>query len=263
MSDPLGVVPIRRSRISQQIVVQLYQMIKRGQLQPGDRLPSERDLSERLQVSRASLREALRALEIAGIVSSKHGGGTFIREAGDEGMLSPLALVLDASTDLVGDLWEVRSIVEPAIAFRAALRAQPDDIATMESIVAQQELFLQHDMPNDAWLESDRSFHVAVARASRNEVSIRVIGLINELLQESRRHFGTQSERRQHAYIWHRNILAHIRASQPHQAKAAMLDHLREVEEVIVGGLIEPSDDLFYGNENPDQVTDEPAAGTT
>ena len=95
-------------------------MIRQGQLRPGDRLPSERDLSEQLHVSRASLREALRALEIAGIVTSRQGGGTRIREVFDDGILSPLSLVLDASTDLVGDLWEVRSIFEPAVASRAA-----------------------------------------------------------------------------------------------------------------------------------------------
>src|SRR5690606_7409542 len=108
------------------------------QLSPGDRLPSERDLADQLQVSRASLREALRALEIAGIVAAKQGGGTYIREVFDDGILSPLSMVLDASTDLVGDLWEVRSIFEPAIASRAAIRAQPDDIASLEKIVEQQ-----------------------------------------------------------------------------------------------------------------------------
>lgn len=256
MSSPLDVVPVRRSRISQQIVVQLCHMIRNGQLQPGDRLPSERDLSERLQVSRASLREALRALEIAGIVASKHGGGTYVRELFDEGILSPLALVLDASTDRVGDLWEVRSIVEPAIAFRAALRAQPDDIGKMEDIVAQQEAFLQREMPNEVWLESDRSFHIAVARASRNEVSIRVIGLINELLHESRRHFGTHADRREHAYIWHRDICACIRASQPRQARDAMMQHLREVEEVIVRELVAPADDVATHHRGPPDITD-------
>jgi GntR family transcriptional regulator, transcriptional repressor for pyruvate dehydrogenase complex len=240
MSDPLAIVPIRRSRISQQIVVQLCQMIRQGQLRPGDRLPSERELSEQLQVSRASLREALRALEIAGIVAAKQGGGTYIREVFDDGILSPLSLVLDASTDLVGDLWEVRSIFEPAVASRAAIRAQAGDIAALEQIVEQQHGFLDREMPNDAWLESDRAFHVAVARASHNEVSVRVIRLINELLHEGRRHFATQSDRREHAYIWHRDILAHIRACEPQQARDAMMRHLREVEEVIVEEVIAP-----------------------
>jgi GntR family transcriptional repressor for pyruvate dehydrogenase complex len=262
LSDPLAIVPVRRSRISQQIVVQLCQMIRQGQLRPGDRLPPERELSEQLQVSRASLREALRALEIAGIVAAKQGGGTYIREVFDDGILSPLSLVLDASTDLVGNLWEVRSIFEPAVASRAALRAQPDDLVALERIVEEQHGFLDREMPNDAWLESDRAFHVAVARASRNEVAVRVIRLINELLHDGRRYFATQSERRERAYIWHRDIFAQIRLGQPQQARDAMLAHLQEVEEVIVGEVIAPVVDDATGHErSPAQPS--PAIGRT
>lgn len=261
MSDPLAIVPIRRSRISQQIVVQLCQMIRQGQLKPGDRLPSERDLAEQLQVSRASLREALRALEIAGIVAARQGGGTFIREVFDDGILSPLSLVLDASTDLVGDLWEVRSFFEPAVASRAAIRAQAADIAVLEQIVEQQHGFLRHDAPNETWLESDRAFHIAVARASRNEVSIRVIRLINELLHEGRRHFATQSDRREHAYIWHRDIFARIRDGEPQLARDAMMQHLLEVEAFIVGAVMAPTEGEAAGPEEPAVATDRTAAG--
>jgi GntR family transcriptional repressor for pyruvate dehydrogenase complex len=254
VSDPLAIVPVRRSRISQQIVVQLCQMIRQGQLRPGDRLPSERDLSEQLQVSRASLREALRALEIAGIVAIKQGGGTYIREVFDDGILSPLSLVLDASTDLVGNLWEVRSIFEPAVASRAAIRAQPDDLASLEQIVEEQRHFLEREMPNEAWLESDRAFHVAVARASRNEVSVRVIRLINELLQDGRRHFATRADRRERAYFWHQEIVAKIREGNPRSARGAMLEHLREVEEVIVGEVIAPVVESTAGSSNQQDV---------
>jgi GntR family transcriptional repressor for pyruvate dehydrogenase complex len=249
MSDPLAIAPIRRSRLSQQIVVQLCEMIRQGQLQSGDRLPSERDLSEQLQVSRASLREALRTLENAGIVETRQGRGAYVREVFDEGILSPLALVLDASTDLVGDLWEVRSIFEPAVAFRAAIRAQDGDIAEMTRIVSQQEGFLTGTASNEDWLASDRAFHISVARASRNDVSVRVIRLINELLQEGRRHFATQTERRERAYIWHRDILAQIRAGDPQRSRDAMTQHLREVEEFIVGDVIAPDagDDAGVG----------------
>lgn len=261
MSDPLAIRPIRRSRISQQIVVQLCQMIRQGHVRPGDRLPSERELSEQLQVSRASLREALRQLEHAGIVAAKQGGGTYIREVFDDGILSPLSLVLDASTDLVGDLWEVRSIFEPAVASRAAIRAQPDDIAALERIVQEQHGFLNRDVPNEAWLESDRAFHIAVARASRNEVSVRVIRLINELLHEGRRHFATHADRREHAYSWHRDIFARIRDGQPQPARDAMLQHLREVEEFIVGEVIAPVEGEAAGPEDPAESGDRTAAG--
>jgi len=261
MSDPLAIVPIRRSRISQQIAVQLCQMIRQGQLKPGARLPSERELAEKLQVSRASLREALRALEIAGIVAARQGGGTYIREVFDDGILSPLSLVLDASADLVGDLWEVRSIFEPAVAFRAAVRAQADDIAALNQIIEEQSDLLSGDVPNEAWRESNCAFHITVARTSRNEVSVHVIQLINGLLHEGRRHFATQSGRRKRAYISHRDIFEAIRAGDPQQARDAMTRHLREVEDFIIGTMIVPAVGDAVKYEKSDSTAEELVVG--
>lgn len=238
MLDTSAISPVKRSRISQQIVVQLCEMIRTRQVHPGDRLPPERELVERFQVSRTSLREALRALEIAGILDARQGGGTFVREAFDIGMLSPLSLVLDAGTDIVGDLWEVRIIFEPDIASRAALRAGPDEISTMEQHVREQERCLERGETNDYWLESDHAFHTAVARASRNEAAVRVIGLINELLRSGRGHFGTSDARRIRAFTAHREILDSIRERDPAAARESMLRHLREVEGYILEGVV-------------------------
>ncbi len=104
MSGALTIEPVRRGRLSQQIVIQLCQLIRQGQIGPGDRLPPERDLAEQLGVSRASLREALRTLEVAGLVESRHGGGTYVRDVFEHGLVSTLALALRATGDVVGDL---------------------------------------------------------------------------------------------------------------------------------------------------------------
>jgi GntR family transcriptional regulator, transcriptional repressor for pyruvate dehydrogenase complex len=238
VDDRSRVTPVKRSRISQQIVVQLCQMIRSQQVRPGDRLPPERELVELFQVSRGSLREALRALEIAGVIDARQGGGTYVRETFDVGMLSPLALVLDTGSDLIGSLWEVRMIFEPEIASRAALRAEPPDIDAIDAVVRQQERFLAGTESDEAWLDSDHAFHDAVARAAHNEVAVRVVGLINDLLSDGRRHFGATERRRQHAYLAHQNILSAIRSQQPASAHDAMLGHLRSVEEFIVESVV-------------------------
>lgn len=235
----LMVEPIRRSRLSQQIVVQICHLIRQGEFQPGDRLPPERDLSEQLQVSRASLREALRALEISGIVESRHGGGTYVRGFSELGVMSPLALILEASDDIVGDLWEVRIIVEPALASMAALRATPDDIDGLDVIVQEQARSFDQFGDDDQWMMLDRAYHSALARASGNTVSVRVLELINQLLQEGRRHFVASPERRRTALACHREILDAIRKREPRIAHGAMLRHLQEVEEFILGELVE------------------------
>lgn len=232
------VEPIRRSRLSQQIVIQICQLVREGQLRPGDRLPSERDLAEQLQVSRASLREALRALETAGIVESRHGGGTYVRDFFDQGIISPLALVLSASGDIVGDLWEVRIIFEPAIAAQAAVRAKLTDIECLQRIVGQQGDTFDTPDGNERAVALDREFHSALARASGNTVAVRVIELINQLLWEGRSHFITSPERRSRAHRCHREILSAVEARLPHDAREAMLRHLQEVEAFILGELM-------------------------
>lgn len=232
------VQPIRRSRLSQQIIAQICQLIRQGALKSGDRLPPERELSEQLEVSRASLREALRALEIAGIVEARHGGGTYVRDFSELEVISPLALVLEASGDIVGDLWETRVIFEPSIAALAALRATAVDIKGLAAIVERQAGEFDGPEGNDLAVSLDREFHTTIARASGNEVALRVLHLVNQLLHEGQRHFITSAERRGRAYRCHRDILRAIQDRDPHVARTAMLRHLQEVEEFILGEVI-------------------------
>lgn len=234
MSEKPLLAPIERSRISKQITVQLCRMIGQGQLQPGDRLPPERELAELLGVSRASLREALHVLEMAGIVTIRQGGGTFVRELAGDGFLSPLLLMLDVRGDLVGDLLEVRVMFEPETAARAAQRATAEDLAELERNIAAQGRLVEAGQPGDGWLALDRQFHVAIARASHNEVAVRVTGFITEMLQDVQRHFVASDERMQHAFARHQQILLAVNASEPQQARETMLEHLREVERFVL-----------------------------
>ena len=234
MSEHPLLAPIERSRLSKQITVQLCRMIGQGQLQPGDRLPPERELAELLGVSRSSLREALHVLEMAGIVTIRQGGGTFVRELAGDGLLSPLLLMLDVRGDLVGDLLEVRIMFEPETAARAAQRATAEDLAELERNIAAQSRLVAAGQPGDGWLGLDRQFHVAIARASHNEVAVRVTGFITEMLQDVQRHFVASDERMQHAFARHQQILLAVNESEPQRARATMLEHLREVERFVL-----------------------------
>lgn len=227
-----------RSRLFHQVVVDVCRLIRDGGFGPGERLPAERDLAERLGVSRPSLREALRALEISGIVESRHGGGTYVRDSFDPGFISPLALALETSGDATGDLWEVRIVFEPPIAARAAMRATNDELLRLEELVEDMFAVAPDNQRNDRILAVDREFHALIARASRNTVAERVVQLINQVLFDSRRHFTTSVERRLQACIRHREILDAIRERDPVLARDTMLAHLHEVEEYILGGLV-------------------------
>ena len=116
--------PIRTRKIYEQIVDQIGQLVAQGQLQPGDRLPSERELVERFQVSRASIREALSALEMMGLIEVRSGEGTFIRQVNIESVVTPLAWMLFIEKDTDLELYEARKILEVQAAGLAAERAE-------------------------------------------------------------------------------------------------------------------------------------------
>lgn len=239
MDDRPAIEPVRRVRLSQQIVVEVCRLIREGHLGAGDALPPERELAERFSVSRASVREALRGLEVAGIAETRHGGGTYVRDLADFGIDSPLALLLAASDDNVGDLWEMRMLVEPAVAARAAARRSETDIQRLEDILAKQRRAYEADESHDFVIRLDRELHTAIASASGNVVAVRIIQLINQLLYQDRSHFVTSRQRRKLALDRHGEIVDAIRRDDPRGAANAMRVHLQEVEEYILGQVIE------------------------
>ncbi len=127
--------PIKSTRIYEEIVRQIKQLIAEGKLKSGDRLPPERDLAEKFMVSRTSVREALRALQSRGLVDIRAGEGAFIRDISVDTLIEPLAMVIRPHREAVGELFEARRVLEPAIAALAARRATRDELIEMERIL--------------------------------------------------------------------------------------------------------------------------------
>lgn len=240
MPDDLRVEPLRRERLSQQIALEICRMIRRGQVKPGQTLPAERDLAAQLGVSRTSLREALRGLEIAGIIDSRHGGGTFVRDFSEFGIESPLSMVLEATQEIVADLWEVRRIVEPEIAARAALRSTAEDHEQLQEIVRQQQAeFLTDEIRRTGGKPLDRELHTAIATASKNKVAVQVVQLIYRLLYQDNDPFAVSRKRREVAFNHHVDIVNAIVGRNAEDARQHMRRHLTEVEETILGEMID------------------------
>jgi GntR family transcriptional repressor for pyruvate dehydrogenase complex len=115
--------PVKSIRIYEDIVRQVKALIADGRLTSGDRLPPERELAERFRVSRTSVREALRALQSRGLIEIRAGEGAFVQDVSVEALIEPLALVILPHREAVGELFEARLLLEPAIAALAARRA--------------------------------------------------------------------------------------------------------------------------------------------
>src|ERR1700674_2444834 len=117
---------IRKTKVYEKIAHQIQRLIRDGLLKPGDMLPPERELAEMFQVSRSSLRDAIRALELMGLVEPRQGEGTVVRDPSAETLTNPLSTLLLQQRELLHELLEFREMIEPALAAHAANNACPD-----------------------------------------------------------------------------------------------------------------------------------------
>ena len=165
---------IRRNKVYEEVAKQIERLILK-KLKPGDKLPAERELAEMLGVSRGSIRDAIRGLELLGLVEPRQGAGTIVRHAGAHSAANPFANALKRRKDSVIELLDFRKILEPPLAARAATHASPEETAEMEAILKRQE---EKHGRGVAAVAEDAEFHYSVALASGNTVVLKVIDIL-------------------------------------------------------------------------------------
>lgn len=232
--------PIGKQSLAQQVVNRILELIRTGNLRPGDRLPPERELIEIFRMSRPSLREALRALEILGVVEPRHGGGAYVTDLEARTLLAPLDFFLSLSQSNLDDAFESRRIVEVEIVRKAAQNATRDGIAELRAMIDAQDTVLGDPIGFrilDSW------FHSKLAVVAGNAVLQRIsYGLYNLGLDIRRRSTAAPGvidrSTAQHAVI--------VRAIAAHDADGAakaMTDHLAHIEagarQVAAQGIVE------------------------
>ena len=216
------VVPVR---VYEQVVDQIREWISEGKLKPGDKLPVERELAEVFNVSRNSVRAALRTLETIGLIESRQGAGTFVREGMLDHFQDTLSRALASKREAIEEILTARKIFEPGIAYYAALNATTSDIAELEEIIRQHE---ERAVQNDPGVEEDSRFHYTIARISGNTVVLEVMDVIMDLIAESRELLLRYPD--SDVRSSHREIVAALKAKDPAAASQAMLNHIEEVE---------------------------------
>jgi GntR family transcriptional regulator, transcriptional repressor for pyruvate dehydrogenase complex len=222
---------IKKTRLYEEVVGQLHQLIDDGRLKAGDRLPSERELAETFRVSRSSVREAIKTLENEGMVVSRPGSGTFITAVNVEAIIPPLASLLSRGKDALVDLFEMRCLVEPSIAALAAERATPADILRLKEIYSQQEQQINRDT---SAVDSDAAFHLTIGRATHNAALQRLVASIVEILKPIREKSLQTPGRAHKSLASHREILVAIERHDPELARQAMQRHIQAVEENVL-----------------------------
>jgi GntR family transcriptional regulator, transcriptional repressor for pyruvate dehydrogenase complex len=218
---------MERDILSEKIANRLLTLIKEKRLRPGDRLPPERDLALQMKVSRPSLREALRALQMMHIIENRQGSGNFVTSLEPELLVEHLDIVFALDDSTYHDLFQARGILETAIAEMAARNISDEELERMEESVTRASGLI--DDP-EAFLEADMELHGMILRASGNRVLPVFMRSINKISVMSRRRTGDYPEVRRQTSKDHRAIVAALRTRDPEKARHAMLAHLRNVE---------------------------------
>ncbi len=221
---------VRRDKVYEGVAKQIERLILK-KLQPGDKLPSERDLAESLGVSRSSIRDAIRSLELMGMVEPRQGAGTIVRQISSDSLVNPLANARKRKEELVGELLDFRKMLEPSLASRAATRVSAEELAEMEDILKRQDEKLRN---GESTIAEDTEFHYAIALASGNSVVRKVLDTLMDLLRDSRERSLQVDGRPQKSLAGHRKILAALNRHDADAAKLAMRHHIEDVEKMLL-----------------------------
>ena len=221
---------IKKTRIYEEVVSQIHELIREGKLKSGDQLPSERELAETFKVSRTSVREAIRTLETKGLVVSRTGMGTFVVDLPVESLVSVLANLLLEEKNALADIFEMRKLLEPQIASLAAERASQNDIDRMRQILNKQRNEVDQ---GGTGLEEDAEFHFSIGQATQNQALEKLVSGLMDILSQSREE-SLQTPGRSHASIdTHFKILSAIEEHNKEKARKAMFNHVEHVEQNV------------------------------
>jgi len=227
-----------REMVSEQVIVRVHELIRRGELQRGDRLPPEREFARQLGINRTSLRSGLRSLIDMGVLRSRQGSGTFVSDSPpslDSEALEILAALHGFTQD---EVFEARRVLESTIASMAAERATGEQLTCMaEEVIS---LYAAVDDPQ-AFLVHDLQFHRTVANASGNPVLAAVAGMVSAMHYELRSQTVRKSDSLRVAADMHQGIFRAIRAGNPEAARTAMRNHILQAQ---MDYNLEPAADL-------------------
>lgn len=237
-NNELKFLPIQRFAAAHLAVQQLREMVVNGTLQPSRVLPPERELAVQLGVSRSTLREAIRALELVNVLESKQGSGTFVTSLEPSLLVEPISILFDTNRSSLLELFEAREVLETGIARLSAQRITEDELMTLEHVVEESSGCVDDPL---AFLALDLRLHELIATACHNTLLIKMADSVAALARESRNRTTRIDAVRHRALEDHRALAKALRARDPDDAETAMKAHLRTVKAGYLGLLEEPS----------------------
>ncbi|WP_130864057.1 FadR/GntR family transcriptional regulator [Bacilliculturomica massiliensis] len=223
---------VENKKISQIVIEQIQDMIMDGRLKAGDRLPPERELTEMFQIGRPALREALKALEVLGLVECRHGLGNYIVNHVENNFFKPLSLAFKLSGGNVREILELRFLIETFAARTAARVSTPEDIAVLRGIL---ESMIKAPTPAEK-SSFDQAMHDQIVHMCRNSLILNTYENVSHLMknfiaQAVDISYFAENDSVEHIYAEHRNIIDAIEKHQEDLAVSYMNIHLGKIDE--------------------------------
>ncbi|MCW9053984.1 MAG: pyruvate dehydrogenase complex transcriptional repressor PdhR [Motiliproteus sp.] len=228
---------VKQPKISDVIMEELETMILEGSLEPGQRLPSERELAKQFEVSRPSLREAVQKLVAKGLLYSRQGGGTFVSEQIGASFSDPLMELFSSHPEAQYDLLEFRHALEGVIAYYAALRSTAADKEAIQRCY--EELEGYHKTKEfEKEVSADVDFHLCIAGATHNMVLLHtmraLLSLLRKNIMSNLSNIYPKPGHRTKIHAQHKVLMDAILAGNPEEARQAAHEHLAYVEEALL-----------------------------
>ena len=228
---------MKRVSLVDSIVEEIKNKIISGELKDGDMLSSQDELAKSMQISRPSLREALRRLQLMGLIEFQHGRGTFVKTVQPQDFMNPISGFLPIDKKTASELLEARLYLESSVAALAALKATDQDIKSLEGVLDKMELAAKR-LDVKEFAVQDVKFHLLVAEGSRNKIMLQVVNILRGLLQKLvNRVFDAHLDRLEetfaHTIAYHNEILDAIKLHSVSKARLAMEKHIMDVQKKL------------------------------
>lgn len=221
--------PIKNTSISKKVIEQIQDMISKGTLQKGDRLPSERQMSETLEISRSSVREAIKELEIMGLIESRPGDGNFVKDNFEDILYEPFSTMFLIKESSPKEILELREIIEKGNVALAASRITDDELSELNEILTISESSIDENQ----LVELDVKFHYKIAQGSQNFLLQSILNAISSLIessiQDTRKNILIEEVHKTNIILQHRAIFKALESRNSGEAEAAMKTHLEYV----------------------------------
>ena len=221
----MDLTPVVKMTAAQTVARRLLDMIRQGALAPGDQLPTEKELIEKLGVGRSTIREALQILSTINVIEATAGSGTFVKSPTPADMFRPELMGFLIGNRMALELLEAREMIEPSCVRLAALRGTAEDFARIDRLLDAHEAAHLAGRPVS---EHAAKFHVMLAEASHNRVAVTFMSSILEILMRRGRKVDDIPDHQRREIDEHRDILAVVRQRDPERAADLILRHIIE-----------------------------------